>query len=72
MNPEELGDMPPYIAKKMQLRQEIRDIVAAATPQREPEYLPAGYFTRDDVAEWEVAEHLAAYGRHTNRYRPEH
>lgn len=72
MTTEELGDFPPYIAKKMRLRQEIRDIVANATRQPEAEEKPVGYYAQDDVPDHEVAAALAQYGRHTNRYRPEH
>lgn len=72
MTTEQLGDMPPYIARKIQLRQEIRDIVASVTPEPEITEVPDGHYANPDVPAHEIAAALAQHGRHTNRYRPEH
>ncbi|MFM9790151.1 hypothetical protein [Streptomyces turgidiscabies] len=68
--PEQLGERPGYIARRMQRQQELREIVAAATPEPDTEEKPAGYYT--DAPEHEVAAALATHGRITGRYRPEH
>ncbi|WP_405524598.1 hypothetical protein OG426_16105 [Streptomyces canus] len=72
MTTEEIGDYPPYILKKIRLRQELREIVDSLTPQHETTDVPDGHYANPDVPDHEIAAALAQYGRHTGRYRPEH